>query len=108
MKVMVIPIVIGVLSTVTKGLVEELEDLEIRGWVETIQTTVLIVWEESWRLETCCHSDSLEKLSANVGMKKSQKRKIISKCWKQAEKDYKSRYDWVNMVIDQKLCKRLV
>ena len=31
MKVTVIPIVIGALGTVTKGLVQGLEDLEIRG-----------------------------------------------------------------------------
>ena len=36
MKVTVIPIVIGALGTVTKGLIQELEDLEMRGWVETI------------------------------------------------------------------------
>ena len=39
MKVMVTPIVIGALGTVTKGLVEGLDYLEIRGRVETIQTT---------------------------------------------------------------------
>ena len=39
MKVTVIPIVIG---TVTKGLVQRLEDLEIRGRVETIKTTALL------------------------------------------------------------------
>ena len=42
MKVMVIPIVIGALGTVTKRWVHRLEDLEIRGRVETIQTTVLL------------------------------------------------------------------
>ena len=42
MKVTVIPILIGALGTVTKELVWELEDLEIRGWVETIQTTALL------------------------------------------------------------------
>ena len=36
MKVMVIPIVIGAFGTVTKELVQELEDLDIRGRVETI------------------------------------------------------------------------
>ena len=41
MKVRVIPIVIGALGTVTKGLVQGLEDLEMRGRVETIQTTEL-------------------------------------------------------------------
>ncbi len=40
-KVVLIPIVIVVLSTVTKGLVQGLEDLEIRGRMETIQTTAL-------------------------------------------------------------------
>ena len=40
-KVMVKLIVIGVLSTVTKGLVKVLEESEIRAQVEIIQTTVL-------------------------------------------------------------------
>ena len=39
MKVTVIPIVIGNLDTVTKGLIKGLEDLKITGRVETIQTT---------------------------------------------------------------------
>ena len=39
MKVIIIPIVIGALYTVTKGLLKGLDDLEIRGLVETIQTT---------------------------------------------------------------------
>ena len=38
MKVTVIPIVIGALGAVTNWLVQEREDLEIRGQVETIQT----------------------------------------------------------------------
>ena len=42
MKVTVIPIVIGALGTVTEGLVQGLEDLEIRGRVENIQTTTLL------------------------------------------------------------------
>ena len=41
MKVTVIPIVSGALGTVTKRLVQGLEHLEIRGRVETIQTTAL-------------------------------------------------------------------
>ncbi len=40
-KVTGIPIVISALSTVTKGLVQGLEELEIRGRVETIQNTAL-------------------------------------------------------------------
>ena len=41
MKVTVIPILIGTLGKVTKGLIQGLVDLEIRGQVETIQTAVL-------------------------------------------------------------------
>ena len=42
MKMTVIPIVIGALGTVTKGLVHGLEELEIREREETIQTTALL------------------------------------------------------------------
>ena len=42
MKVTFIPIVIGALGTITKGLVQGLEDLEIRGQVETIRTPTLL------------------------------------------------------------------
>ena len=35
----VTPIVIGAPGTVTEGLIQGLKDLEIRGWVETIQTS---------------------------------------------------------------------
>ena len=42
MKVTIIPIFIGTLGTVTKGLVEGLEDLDITGRVETTQTTTLL------------------------------------------------------------------
>ena len=61
MKVTIIPIVIGAFGTVSKGLLKGLEDLDVGGRVETIQTTALLktseYWEKSWRLEeTCCHS----------------------------------------------------
>ena len=39
MKVTIIPIVIGAFGTVTKGLLKGLEDLEVGGRMETIQTT---------------------------------------------------------------------
>ena len=39
MKMTIIPIVIGAFVTVTKGLLKGLEDLEVGGRVETIQTT---------------------------------------------------------------------
>ena len=42
MKVMIIPIVIGALGTVTKGLVPVLEVLEITGRVDSVQTTALL------------------------------------------------------------------
>ena len=42
MQVIIIPIVIGAFGTVTKELLKGLEDLEIRGRVETIQTTTLL------------------------------------------------------------------
>ena len=42
MQVTIIPIVIGAFGTVTKGLLKGLEDLEVGGRVETIQTTILL------------------------------------------------------------------
>ena len=42
MKVTIVPIVIGVLGTITKGLLKGLEDLEVGGRGETIQKTVLL------------------------------------------------------------------
>ena len=42
MRVTVIPIVIGVLGTVSKGLERGLEELEIEGRIETMQTTALL------------------------------------------------------------------
>ena len=86
MKVMGIPIVISKLSTVTKGLVQGLEDLEIRGRMETIQTTTLLRSARILRriLETWSHSNSSRKPSANVGVKKkkpSQMSKIIIRKW---------------------------
>ena len=42
MKVTIIPVVIGALGIVTKGLVQGLEDLEITERVETFQAAVLL------------------------------------------------------------------
>ena len=42
MKVTIVPIVIGALGTTIKGLLKGLEDLEVGGRVETIQTTALL------------------------------------------------------------------
>ena len=42
MQVTIIPIVIGPFGTATKGLLKRLEDMEVGGRVETIQTTSLL------------------------------------------------------------------
>ena len=42
MQVTIIPIVIGTFGTVTRGLLKVMEDLEVDGRVETIQTTTLL------------------------------------------------------------------
>ena len=42
MMVVFIPIMIGAFGTVTKGLLKWLEDFEVGGQVETIQTTALL------------------------------------------------------------------
>ena len=73
MNVTIIPIVIGAFGTVTKGLLKGLEDLEVGGRVETIQTTALLKMARILRrfLETCCNSISSEKPSANADVKSS-------------------------------------
>ena len=60
MKVTVIPTMIATLRTISKELVKKLEDLEIGGQVETIQTTTLLSSARILRRveETCCHSNS--------------------------------------------------
>ena len=68
MKVTMIPIVISAFCTVTIKLVERLEDLEIRGWVEIIQTIALLKTARILRrvLETCYHANFSEIPSANA------------------------------------------
>ena len=70
---------IGAFGTVTKGLGKGLDDLEVGGCVETNLTTVLLGMARILKrvletLETCCHSNSSEKQSANADEK-------ISKGW---------------------------
>ena len=67
----VIPIVNGALSAVTKVLMQRLEDVGIRGIIETTQTTALV---RSARLlrkleETYWDLGSNEKPSADAGQK---------------------------------------
>ena len=75
---MVIPIVVGALSIVTKGLIKGLEVLSIRGRVETIQTAALLRLARMLRrvLETCYLLNSGGKQSTNAAIKNSQRRKI--------------------------------
>ena len=72
----IIPIVICAFGTGTKGLLKGLEELEVGGWEENIQTTTLLrtirILRKPWRLEeTCCHSDSSEKSPAYADVKNS-------------------------------------
>ena len=74
MKVTIIPVVIGAVGTVTKGLLKGLEDLEVGGQVETIQTTALLKTAGILRRvleETCCRSISSEIPSAYPDVKNS-------------------------------------
>ena len=62
MKVTVIPVVVGALGTICKGLVKGLEHLEIKGPVETIQITLISQTRILRRVsEICCHSKKLPK-----------------------------------------------
>ena len=72
MKVIIILIVIGAFGMVTKGLLKDLEDLEVGGRVETIQITALVKTTRilRWVLETWGDLQSL-----------SLQRKTISLRW---------------------------
>ena len=74
MKVTIVPIVIGAFGTIIKGLLKGLEDLEVGGRVETIQMTALPRTARIMRRvpETCCHSNSCEKPSANTDVRNSK------------------------------------
>ena len=69
MKVTIVPILIGALGTITKGLLKGLENLEIGGRVETIQMTALLrtarilrrvlkTWEDLLSLKLQCKTIS--------------------------------------------------
>ena len=67
MRVIVISIVVGVLGTVQKG-IKKMEELEIRGRIETIQTMALLKLTRIFRF---CHSDSTGKPPGKDGGKNS-------------------------------------
>ena len=50
MNVSVIPVVVGALRTIPKEMIMGLEDMEIRGQVDTIKTTALIRFAKILRL----------------------------------------------------------
>ena len=74
-KVTIGPIVIGALRIVFKGLVQVLEDMEIRWHVETIQTTALLRSVGILRRvqETWGYSKSIKKPFAHTGVKNLQR-----------------------------------
>ena len=80
-----IPVVIDKLGKVTQGLVHGLENLEIKGWVKTIQTTALLrLARILGRVqETFCYSNSGEKLSANAELYYNKKNNLALAhyCW---------------------------
>ena len=78
MKVTIVPIVIGVLGTIIKRLLKGLEDLEVDGRVETIQTTALLRTARNLRRVLETWGDLLSqrlqwKSSANADVKNSNK-----------------------------------
>ena len=73
-------IVIATRATVAKILVQGVEDLEMRRQDETTQTTESLRTARILRRvleteETCCYTDSSEKLWGNAGVKNSQMNK---------------------------------
>ena len=84
MKVTVVPIVIGTLGMIPKGL--GWEELEIGGWAETIQIAALLRSTRILRRvleKTCFHLDSSESPSVNAGRKKlARSNVIINYCFK--------------------------
>ena len=93
MKVTVIPIVVGTLGMVPKGLEKRLEEVEIRGRIEIIQTTALLKLARILKrvLETCCHSNSSRHEPVRAGVKNSQGIIIIMV--------KKQKYCYLNVII---------
>ena len=81
-KVTEIPIVIVALGTVTEGLILELEDLEIKGWLMTTQMAALLRLDRILNKVLEIWGDVLSlrlqwKISANVRVKNSQMGEIM-------------------------------
>ena len=78
MKGTIVPIVIGAFGTITKGLLKGLEDLEVGGQVETIQTTALLSTDRTTEKSPgdlrrlAVTQTPVKKPSANTDMKNSK------------------------------------
>ena len=130
----VIIIAIGALSTVTKGLIQGLDDIEIRGQAETFQTAALLrltkilrriseTWGDSSAIESlliAAQNNAVRTNHIKARIDKTQQNskfricgdrdetinRIISECSKLAQKEYKTRHDWVGKVIHWEMCKK--
>ena len=74
MKLTEIPILIGALETIPKGLVKKLEELEIGGWADTIQ--IVEVGQNTEKSpedirRLASRPDCSKRLSADYGVKNS-------------------------------------
>ena len=92
-----ITIIIGALDTVTKGLVKRLEDLEIRGIVETLQTSIVEISQNTAKSPGDLRRLAVTQIpvkdqSANADVKNSQGLIIIIiiECCKRGQKEYKT------------------
>ena len=104
MKVTIIPIVIGALgihqriSIETGGLGNNRRPLKLLHYWYRPE-----YWEESWRLETCCHSNFSERPSVLADVKNSQGVNIISFYWLELCFTFPSKWrssDWSFLVLD--------
>ena len=96
------PIVIGALGTITTGLLKGLEDLEVGGRVETLQTTALLRTARTLKrvLETWG-----DLLSLKIQWKNYQ----LTLMWKTLKEwilIIKTRHGWLGKVIHRKMCKK--
>ena len=99
MRLEVIPIGIGRLETVVKGFEKGLEEWEIRGRIETFQTTALLRWTRILRsvLETWGHllSHISENDYSDIGVKNSVVKKKNQMSLKNQRKKKKLK-KWIN------------
>ena len=72
MTVTIVSIVIGAFFPATIGLLKGLEDLEVGGQVETIQTTALLGTARILRVLETCHSNSRKEPSAKTDVENSE------------------------------------